>query len=1000
MQQSPRNIRVFLSSTFADMQTERDYLVKTVFPAFRQIAKKRYVDFSVVDLRWGVTEEESRAGKVVEICLNQIQNTHPFFIGLLGDRYGWCPKADEVHLPQYVLNKYPQVAELLQQGRSITEIEMRCGVLDNPDSVWADFFIRDGGTVRDPRLKELQHRIEAAAGDKCGVWHFSTLKQLGQYVYDALISLLDRLFPEDRSEPNQVILDNQQAIIRRYRTGYVPTRSLEHLEAVVNSMAAKHWCVLITGASGTGKTSLASNCLMNGRVFRTILNDEINTWEKAVKHFGLQHAEYSSQTYGSAWLNDALTYLNPDNRSLDWLKEAVRKEDFVWIIDGLEYLQTDEDRSLEWLQSDFLANVNLILTTADEIMARSVQAMAIQSNRSFSEIRLQPIGDAERRQIVTDFLRQYAKELSEAQMQKVVQCPLFDNVYLLELFLWEIVQFGSYEQLDAFMDTYLQTTTGQQLLYRIFDRLEKDYGAEAVRRLYGLLATTRIGLSEEDICRITGLSVFDLTTLSEAACLMFHRIDNRISLYSYIKPTVAGRYMDNSLQVERWRRGICAIREQEYRQELDTAFRQISPWQRWRSRLRFHLGYALPPVAELRQFCRIDADLIWQYLCLNDYTGLARKRSLYLLLFSVSAEREVLMEIKRVYYEHPDRLMLFLRPNILWMMGVKLWPDEFQTFCLDRLKGTPENLFILRQHIMRSCIPIWLKYRLVHYIKSILKNHTTNALPGNIETTWAETELSAINRGDIVKFTAQELPYILGSRIYRVTEEADKLIQRLQACPQQNVELLALMYVVRSFCCCSAGNYESANALFSSAVAISPTANYLVLLRYIIASGLGDEMECKSLIAFQSQPQKGEDSEPILRENRLFLLYQLLVLDHLKHFRQQEMIDVIQRVLSLYPDNASHACVARSSVAALLAQRNSLPLAAYMFRQAMEKAPHLSAYAQMAVQAASCEWRSGEKAQARKLIIETMHKIDVPEGREFMIGLQYLLNEFDRLSNP
>ena len=112
------------------------------------------------------------------------------------------------------------------------------------------------------------------------------------------------------------------------------------------------------------------------------------------------------------------------------------------------------------------------------------------------------------------------------------------------------------------------------------------------------------------------------------------------------------------------------------------------------------------------------------------------------------------------------------------------------------------------------------------------------------------------------------------------------------------------------------------------------------------------------------------------------------------------MIDVIQRVLSLYPDNASHACVARSSVAALLAQRNSLPLAAYMFRQAMEKAPHLSAYAQMAVQAASCEWRSGEKAQARKLIIETMHKIDVPEGREFMIGLQYLLNEFDRLSNP
>jgi len=32
-----RNIRIFLSSTFADMQEERNYLIKKIFPAIKQL---------------------------------------------------------------------------------------------------------------------------------------------------------------------------------------------------------------------------------------------------------------------------------------------------------------------------------------------------------------------------------------------------------------------------------------------------------------------------------------------------------------------------------------------------------------------------------------------------------------------------------------------------------------------------------------------------------------------------------------------------------------------------------------------------------------------------------------------------------------------------------------------------------------------------------------------------------------------------------------------------
>ena len=51
-----REIRVFLSSTFSDMEAERNALLKT-FDALRLTANRRNVTLSVLDLRWGVTDE-------------------------------------------------------------------------------------------------------------------------------------------------------------------------------------------------------------------------------------------------------------------------------------------------------------------------------------------------------------------------------------------------------------------------------------------------------------------------------------------------------------------------------------------------------------------------------------------------------------------------------------------------------------------------------------------------------------------------------------------------------------------------------------------------------------------------------------------------------------------------------------------------------------------------------------------------------------------------------
>jgi len=76
-----RVIRVFVSSTFADMHAEREELVKRVFPELRKLCEARGVTWGEVDLRWGIPDECKAEGKVLPICLAEIQNCRPYFIG-------------------------------------------------------------------------------------------------------------------------------------------------------------------------------------------------------------------------------------------------------------------------------------------------------------------------------------------------------------------------------------------------------------------------------------------------------------------------------------------------------------------------------------------------------------------------------------------------------------------------------------------------------------------------------------------------------------------------------------------------------------------------------------------------------------------------------------------------------------------------------------------------------------------------------------------------------
>ena len=80
------SLRIFLSSTFRDMNGEREIFIKRYSSALRQVAKERGVSVTFVDLRWGVTVAQASSGEVVDICLTQLQRSR-YFVSFLGLRY-------------------------------------------------------------------------------------------------------------------------------------------------------------------------------------------------------------------------------------------------------------------------------------------------------------------------------------------------------------------------------------------------------------------------------------------------------------------------------------------------------------------------------------------------------------------------------------------------------------------------------------------------------------------------------------------------------------------------------------------------------------------------------------------------------------------------------------------------------------------------------------------------------------------------------------------------
>jgi nephrocystin-3 len=205
-----REFRVFISSTFQDLQEEREHLVKEIFPEVRARCSERGVTFTEVDLRWGVTEEDVSSSEVIRTCLEEIDRSRPYFIGITGDRYGLVPNAANIAADTELITKFPWIPDAIAEGASLTDLEFRHGALNQnveDSNVSSAFFYvrqrlwdRDSAAPDRMKLSSLERRAKARGYKVSG---YQSADKLGEMIQAELLAILDRDFAKIVEEPGQ-----------------------------------------------------------------------------------------------------------------------------------------------------------------------------------------------------------------------------------------------------------------------------------------------------------------------------------------------------------------------------------------------------------------------------------------------------------------------------------------------------------------------------------------------------------------------------------------------------------------------------------------------------------------------------------------------------------------------------------------------------------------------------------------------------------------------------
>jgi tetratricopeptide (TPR) repeat protein len=525
-----RVIRVFISSTFKDMKDERDELVKFVFPQLKKLCLERHVTWTEVDLRWGITDEQKAEGKVLPICLQEIKKCRPYFLGILGERYGWIP----MEIDAKVLEQEPWVKS--NGDKSVTELEILHGVLNDPEMAdHAFFYFRSKKYIdifpeevqedfieiptreeinllgnqkavelsdqRREKLEKLKNRIRQSGFPVHE--DYPNPAAFGDLVLQDFVALIDRLFPKDEL-PDEI--EREAQIHESYalsRCGcYIGGEA--YFDRLEKHVASTDPPMVITGESGTGKSSLVANWSSRFR--------ENHPGQKIVVHFIGASALSADPVEMLKRLMKELYRLADIRAEVPsrgkevisgfevCLQRVAEKGKCILILDALNNLEDKENaQGLGWLPEKIPSNIRIIISTLPG------RCFDLLQQRGWPVLTVRPFETEEKRLFINTYLKQFSKSLSTGIAERIINSPQTANPLFLQTLVEELRIYGDHQTLIEKCEHYLQAKNPVELFKKLLERYIVDYEKDRPGLVQDTLSSiwaSRRGLPEPELLHI------------------------------------------------------------------------------------------------------------------------------------------------------------------------------------------------------------------------------------------------------------------------------------------------------------------------------------------------------------------------------------------------------------------------------------------------------------------------------------------------------------------
>ena len=615
-----RTVRVFISSTFRDMHGERDLLTRFVFPELRARARSKQIQLYEVDLRWGVTEEDARHHKALEICLNEITRCQ-YFIGLLGERYGWVQSEYEVSdTPNFDwLREFPS-------GRSITEIEMQHACLCNPDKAVgkAFFYFRDPSVAAripdnyrshfESESEESHEKIEQLKSEIrfsglevydgypsrwLGVLEEKAmvggLEDFGQRVLHNIWNAIKRDYPDDEASLDAITEATaaHNAFAESCASRFVGRKSLlTKAQQLVES--GEHRLVVLTGKPGSGKSAFmaalarlcgeSSKCRSPNLILSHFLGAAPSSTNIASIITRLCH-EMCRQFHLDKDVPEDITEL-----VMCWPefieesgKAAGVGSTLVIFIDGLDLLEEQHNaRAMDWLPADLPQEVVLVVSVVD---GGQILSNLRKRQPPPTELVIGTLNEWDKGEMVRKTLARHRKALDESafnnQMKLLLSKKDATNPLFLHLACEELRVFGVFEEVSAFLKKMPPTLPN--LLQEVLTRIERELGEDLIAAALSLLCLVRNGLKECELSGVISLHFNQKLSLVDSEAALPSMIVSRLlrCLQSFLQPTdqdssdrlsLAHKDVEKAVR-SRYMKGAASERERAYHQLLARYFR-------------------------------------------------------------------------------------------------------------------------------------------------------------------------------------------------------------------------------------------------------------------------------------------------------------------------------------------------------------------------------------------------------------------------------------------